>query len=89
MGNLSNLPPGCSNADIERAYGGDEPPCCQDCQKTVCDRPQDCPIYKAFMEEQRIQAENYAEAMADAFRESQDEEDHYPPELPKNNHFKV
>ena len=33
-----NLPPGCTNYDIENAYGGDMPPECE-----ICANPEDCP----------------------------------------------
>lgn len=41
-----DLPPGCSNADIERAAGDDEPPCCQECKVDPCTKH--CEKYKKF-----------------------------------------
>ena len=61
-----DLPPGCSMRDIERAAGGDLPPCCENCQRPdeeLCETEEQmnqCPEYIALCEKQ--DAQNKAEA---------------------------
>jgi len=47
-----DLPPGCTNADIERVYGGDLPPFCEDCEIDPCDDPENCEKYKETLKQE-------------------------------------
>jgi hypothetical protein len=56
-----DLPPGCTNADIERVAGGDLPPCCNDCNIDPCNKP--CDKLKVVM----IQKEEFWKKEAEEF----------------------
>ena len=47
-----DLPPGCTNADIDRAAGGDSPPCCDDCEVDSCSEPEECEKYKKALKKE-------------------------------------
>lgn len=65
-----DLPPGCSNGDIERAFGGgDPPPCCYDCEVDPCDEPEKCEKYKKAVKQEEKFNKEQAQEMFDSYKE--------------------
>jgi len=45
---LSNLPPGCTNNNIEQAFGDNLPPMCENCEHRIEENNYQCPINFRF-----------------------------------------